>query len=212
MLPPIYYALLSVQDVLGNSVTPQLRAVTADIDESIHELIVSFFYDGEVSEELFEVASLAGSDINHPEYSNSEQIVQLDFPKKIPVCGKLAYLRYEPNLPEHTMENKSFLLKDSVPHAVFRLDMQEALLGKVTPALRHVSVGVDPDHKKLIAHFKYDGEISEKDYQLATAAIRASSISFPDYEMESMIERVDFPNKMSSQGGWLAYFRREFIY
>ena len=104
-------------------------------------------------------------------------------------------------------------MQEDFPHqAIFRLDMQEALLGKVTKALRHVSVDVEPGNKKLIAQFIYDGEISELNLKLANSAIRDSRISFTEYEIDSTIERVDYPNRMQYRGKWLAYHRQESIF
>lgn len=215
MLPPIYYTLLSLQGALINAVTPQLRAVMVDIDPVNHEWLPCFFYDGELTEELLMLTSCILVEVETntvKRYYCRETILRLDFPEKIPIRGKLAFLRKEPILPEFKREDRKFLLKDAVPHAVFRLDMQEALLGKVTPALRHVSVGMNPDEKRLVAHFIYDGEISQEDFQLATAAIEESRGSFPDYEMDSFIERVDFPNEKNIRGTWAAYMRQEFKY
>jgi hypothetical protein len=213
MISPIYDILLSLQNALGGSVTPQLRAVTVDIDMKNHELLPCFFYDGEITEEISDLYSvlLTEIDTNTAEnYFCREKILKLASPEKIPIRGKLAYLRYEPTLPMFEKEDRAFLLKEGFPfHAVFRLDMQEALLGKITPALRHVSVGIDPDKKKLTAHFIYDGEISEKNFKLATAAIQESRGTFSGYNMDSFIERVDFPNEMSHRGNWLAYWRQE---
>jgi hypothetical protein len=210
--PPIYYALLCVQSALVNAVAPQLRAVTVGIDEIEKKVVLYFFYDGEITEELYETASLVGTDTNHPYYRNSEHIVRLDYPKKIPIFGKLAFLRKESHLPHLIKENRSFLLAEFRPLSVYCLDMQEALLGKITPALRHVSVGIDIAQKKLIPHFIYDGKVSEDDRNLAIAAIQESRISFPEYEIGSWVERLDFPSKISVHDARAAYYRQEFKY
>jgi hypothetical protein len=217
MLPPIQYLLLCLQNELGNVVTPKLRAVTIDINEKKHQILPCFIYDGEVTEEIQDLYSVALVEVDTNTKEDyifcNDYILSLPSPKEIPIRGKLAYLRYEPVLPKITRENRSFLLKENtLHHAIYRLDMQEALLGKVTPALRHVGIDALSDQKKLIAHFIYDGEISERDHNLAAAAIEESRISFPDFQMESKIERVDAPNSFSSLGSWMAYFRREFIY
>lgn len=225
MFQPIHYVLLSLQGALINAVTPGLRAVTIDLDEINHERLPCFFYDGELSEELLDLSScilveVETGTVEH--YYCREQILRLDFPEKIPIRGKVAFLRNEPTLPEFKKEGRAFLLEDTPPLAVFRLDMQEALLGKVTPALRHVSVAVNPDEKKLFAFFIYDGEISEKDFKLANAAIQESRGSFPEYTMDSFIERIDSPNDFPDErkipdawlasDRWAAYMRQEFKY
>lgn len=211
METPLYNALLSLQEGLGNSVTPQLRAIPLNIDEINHELLPCFYYDGALTHELIELTN----DILEEVDTYTEQIyfcrdstLRLDFPEKIPVKGIFAFLRYERTLPEFKKENREFW-RNEFPFAAFRLDMQEALLEKVTPALRHVSVGMNVSEKKLISQFTYDGEISERDFNLATSAIQESRCTFLDYEMDSYIERIDFPNEMSFQGTRLAYSRQE---
>lgn len=215
MITQIYDFLISLQVGLGNNVIPQLRAVIVEINEARHAMTPHFFYNCEITDELIEQCwdILEEVDGVGEYYCAPEQLLQLEYPKKLPIRGKLAYLRYESILPELKKENRSFLLEaDFQPQAIYRLDMQEALLGKVTPALRHVSVDANPDLKKLIAHFIYDGEISELDHKLATLAIEESRISLPDYEMDSLIERVDFSNEMKHRGKWLAYWRHECKY
>lgn len=82
-------------------------------------------------------------------------------------------------------------------------------MGKVTPSLRHVTVGVEPDEKCLIFQFVYDGEISDEDFSLANAAIQEASVSFPDYKIDTWIERIDTPNETFARGQQAAYLRRE---
>jgi hypothetical protein len=210
MLSHTYYTLLSLQSGLGGNVIPQLRAVALALDEKMQTIVPSFFYDCEITQELVEQCWDILEEVDDVD---PEELLQIKYPNKIPIHGKLVYLRYEPVLPELKKENRSFLLKEDYPPlAVYRLDMQEALLGKVTPALRFVSVGADPDQKKLIAHFIYDGEVSELDQRLATAAIQESRISLPDYEMDSVIERVDFPNDYTMRGKRQAYWKHEYKY
>lgn len=215
MISTIYDTLLILQGSLANCVIPTLRAIALDIDRKKRKILILFYYDKENVYELEDFVStlLVEVDTYAEQYSQHYEILQLDLPKKIPSHDKFAFLRYEPILPEIKRENRLFLLQENFPHlSIFRLDMQEALLGKVSPALRYVSVGIDTNKRKLIAHFIYDGEISELNYKLAAAAIQDSRISFPDYEMDSLIERVDYPNDFQHQGNSLAYWRQEWIY
>jgi hypothetical protein len=217
MVSPLYTLLLSLQDALGNCVTPELRAITFDVVKKKGGVFLWFFYDTEITWELEDHVStlLVEVDTYSKELDMAGyEVIQLDSNKPIPVQGKFAYLRYEKILPKFERESHTFLLreKDYPHHAVFRLDMQQALLGRVTPPLRHVSVSADPVKKKLIAHFIYDGEISELNRQLATAAILDSRISLLDFEMRSFIERIDYPNEMRFHGQILAYCRQEWIF
>jgi hypothetical protein len=62
--------------LLGN-VTPSLRAVIVDVDVIQKTLFFSFFYDGEVNDELFDLASVVcvEASSNFPEYHVSSPIV-----------------------------------------------------------------------------------------------------------------------------------------
>ncbi len=217
MVSPLYYFLLSLQDGLGNCVPPELHAVTFTVSRKKPGVFLNFFYDTAITEELQDHVMSSTDDVDTCSdklvYSGYE-LIELDSSKPIPVADGFAYLRYEHTLPKFERESYTFLLreKDYSCHAIYRLDMQQALLGRVTPALRHVGVDADPAKKKLIAHFIYDEEISELNHQLATAAIFDSRVSFPDYEMEFFIERTDYPCKMSHRGSWLAYWRQEWIF
>jgi hypothetical protein len=207
----IYSILLYLQSSLANCVTPELRAITLDVDIKKSVRIVRFFYDAEITGELEDRVSTLMIEVE-----SSFEVIQLDSSKSIPIQGKrLAYLRYEETLPKFERDNESraFLLKEGfVDNAIFRLDMQQALLGRITPVLRHVSVAANPSKKQLISHFIYGGKISEFNYELASAAIQDSRVSFADYEMEPFIERVDYPNEMTHRGQCLAYWRQEWIY
>ncbi len=216
MLPQQYDLLFQLRGSLLNSVAPTLRAVTADVDVKTREIYIYFFYDGEISDELFELASVASVTIDldpagHYRFSD-EIATRLDFPQPIPVRGKLAFLRKEPVLPEFKKEDRIFLLQHTQPLIVLLLDVQEALLGKVTPALRQVSVGIDSSQKLLKFYFFYDGPISEEDFNLATLAIKESCGSFPDYQVDAHIERADFPAEVCPEGCRAAYWRYEIKY
>ena len=210
MFPPIYDALLGIQAALGNSVAPQLRAVTLDVEKN--ELFFFFFYDGEVTDELFELASCAVTevDIHPPQDFTHQHIVRLDCPETIPIKGKLAFLRKEQNSPEYKKESRVFLLKETLPIVVLLLDMQEALLGKVTPSLRHVAARIDPEKKQLAWYFTYDENMSDEDVALATAAMKEASVSFPGYQVDSYIDKIDSSVKFNSRGKRAAYMREEF--
>ena len=209
MIPPLEYLLLSIQRALANAVTPELRAVAVELDKQNGKALLYFFYDKEITERLTEIASIVCAEVDLPEYSNYEHVIRLDFPQPIPVHGRLAFLRKEPILPRYVKIDRSYLLQQTRPLSVLSLDMQEALLGKVTPSLRLVTVGVDSDAKLLKFQFVYDGKISEEDSSLANAAIQEASGSFPEYKIDSRIERIDSPEEPSGYGQRAVYLRRE---
>lgn len=94
---PLTYAKLSAQTALLGSITISLRAVTIDIDVNCKKLIIYFFYDGEISDELFDLASVAITEISAdlPDYELDDHIERLDYPNKILIKGQLVYLRRE---------------------------------------------------------------------------------------------------------------------
>lgn len=95
-MDPLLYAKLSLQRALLGAVTPNLRAVYIDIDEKTKKLSISFFYDGEITDKFFDIASTAVAEVDVPGYYElDEKIERLDFPEKIPVRGHLVYLRQE---------------------------------------------------------------------------------------------------------------------
>jgi hypothetical protein len=95
---PLAYALLALQRALLGVVTPDLRAVIADIRQEERLLYIRFYYDQDVSRETLEkweyaiTKSIAdvGSD-----YLTDASIEKLVYPQTIPFCGRYAYLRKE---------------------------------------------------------------------------------------------------------------------
>lgn len=208
--------LLGIQGSLLNVVSPQLRAVTVDVDPKKPELSVVFFYDGAITDELFNIASIAATEIDifSSDYTIvGDTAVRLDFPKEIPLRGRLAFLRKEANLPQIKKEPRAFLIPKGIRVLdIYLLEVQQALLGKVKPSLRKVLVKIDEDQKKLGIYFYYNGEISEEDFCLANAAIQEAKASFPAYRMEAQILRLDFPNPIPLEECTAAYWRQEIRY
>lgn len=91
--------LLQIQGALTTHVSSSLRAVTVDFNEVESMLILHFFYDGEINNKLFDLASCASAEMDPGFFDytiNDEITVRLDYPQKIPVQGRLIYLRKEP--------------------------------------------------------------------------------------------------------------------
>jgi hypothetical protein len=95
----IINALLATQKALLGCVTPELRAVVVDIDERKKIFHISFFYDGNVNEEIIELWNCASTEASCEipmTYKTNEQYLQINFPEKIPfISGRYAYLRKE---------------------------------------------------------------------------------------------------------------------
>ncbi len=92
------YALLSTQNALLEVVTPKLRAVIVDFNEESQLMYTRFYYDGEASEELIELWECAITEASAglgPDCRVDEGVERLDYPKKIPLRGRYAYLRKE---------------------------------------------------------------------------------------------------------------------
>lgn len=94
----IGYALLATQRALLGEVTQNLRAVVIDLQIESKSGKIYFYYDGEISEADFDIASCAITEITAAfpmGYSFEEHIERLDAPTTIPIQGRLAYLRKE---------------------------------------------------------------------------------------------------------------------
>ena len=209
----VFHILLSVQRGLLDHIAPLLRAVTVDFDKKQSLMTLHFFYDGEVTDRLFDLASCTCVEIDpgvFPYMINDDFTTRLDYPAKIPIQGRLVYLRKEPT-PTIYKQKSAVLFADSSNTlvAVLLLAMQDALLGKVTPELREVTVNTDEATKQLDFYFFYDGAISKENFNLANSSIQEASIWFPGYSVNKNILRLDFPEKISPLGGRVPYARDE---
>lgn len=89
---------LSASRALLGNVSANLRAVTVDCTDEFYQ--VSFFYDGEISEEEHEFLEHTMDQIIGDFWTNKEPkfkyfINRLDYPKAIPEQGVFVYQRYE---------------------------------------------------------------------------------------------------------------------
>ena len=75
-MTPLAYARLSIQKALLGVVTPSLRAVTIDVDEKKNKLFISFFYEGDITDELFDLASTAIAEVDVPGYCELDDQIQ----------------------------------------------------------------------------------------------------------------------------------------
>lgn len=92
------YALLSAQRALLGSVTPNLRVVTIKVDNQKKLVKVCFFYEGQISEEDFDTANTAMTEIisDFPsEYELEEHIERIDSPNPISIEGRIVFKRKE---------------------------------------------------------------------------------------------------------------------
>lgn len=86
------------------------------------------------------------------------------------------------------------------------LTMNRALWGEVSPPLRAVRVNWDKDAVYL--YFFYNGEISEEDRESAECVATEFISSYPEYNLEVRILRLDYPARIPNEGE-LVYMRRE---
>ncbi len=204
--------LLEVHGGLLGHVAPSLRAVTVDLNKKKNLCTIHFFYDGEITDELFELVGFSTVEMNISETyeSNDDIMVRIDYPAKIPIQGRLVYLRKEPT-PTTYNQKSAFLYKDSrtVLGAAVLLALIDALLGKVTPQLRGVVLDANEVSKQISFYFIYDGEISKENFALANAAIEEASVWFPEFNIKREILRVDFPQRRPALGIRCAYARCE---
>lgn len=198
---------------LLGEITPNLRAVTVNIDVSKLAYWIVLFYDGAIDETLREDALNAidefMEDLENDLFATcrlnilfnniSEEITRLDYPKIIPVQGRLAYLRKEPKFClDHaieplfkydrdvnigqmttTLEPKIFLEKYELSlRRYMRLIAQEALLGEVTPNLRAIAIDWSETDNYIYLFFYYDSEITEVEKQDVSIIVQKTAVGF----------------------------------
>jgi len=202
MLSSIDESLFNLQDALLGAVHPCLRAAQIDLDEKQKKISYYFYYDCDVTDDLFELASIAVTEAWSPGYFVEQHILQLPASEMIPIHGRFAFLRKEPNLPNFNNKINKNLIKNETPIIDFLLGMQEALLGKVTPVLRIVSIDVNTKEKKLYFYFEYDSPISEEDRNLAKSIAKEASASFPEYSIHCNIFPVGSNNPMGKRSAY----------
>ncbi len=152
-------------------------------------------------------------------YPVSKKILQFDKPVGFfvsPIDGQ----KHETNLGIVQEESKKHTIIPVkplqykipiTPSAYALLSMQRALLGRVTPSLRLVTVDLSDEKSQLHIRIYYDGEISPE--MLFLGEIIISNVYAdcgPDYILDYEIARIDVPNKMPCYGR-LAYERKEEI-
>jgi hypothetical protein len=96
-IPEDYLKLSAQRGLLGN-VFQKLRAVCVESQENL--IFVCFYCDGEISDEDRECCESTLDDIiadcpRSPEMEFETPIVDLGYPKKMPLIGEWVYYRYE---------------------------------------------------------------------------------------------------------------------
>jgi hypothetical protein len=84
--------------------------------------------------------------------------------------------------------------------------MNRALWGEVSPALRAAYIKWNESSVNL--YFYYDGKVSEEDIESADCIAAEFISSYPEYQLEVLTLRWDYPKKISNNGE-LVYLRRE---
>jgi hypothetical protein len=94
------YALLNIQSSLVGEITPELRAVAAELKPEKEEIKLSFFYDCVVDDEILTLASFITMEIDvdrHPKRITHVifEALECKYPQEIPPKGILVYKRKE---------------------------------------------------------------------------------------------------------------------
>lgn len=211
--------LLSAQSALLGHVTQELRAASVYINEINENLVVIFYCDGIVSDELEDSAYVvtAETEGHFPWLENGEirmtdtQIVRVDFPQPLPLVHYLVYLRFEPGcqIYRNFVPKEVFTQVDSVS---LRLAGLRALIGRCTPNLRRVYIYEEAN--VFFLHFYYHGIISELEKKLTQEALTHIVTSFHTNDQcktspfELRVDSLDFPQRISRAGHCL-YARSE---
>lgn len=200
--------LLSMRTALTTHVTPSLRAVTVNLDMENELYICHFFYDGPIGEYQLDLASCAACEASNCWFCD-RHFLRLDFPAPIPMTGVLAYLRKEPGMipPEiQLLPRLPMIFKDVYLSYV----MQQALLGRIVPALRAVVININEEKETMYFYFYYDEEVTEDLLFLSKEAIAIAKKAFSETFIS--IEEIvffPFPKRMPSVDGIRVYYRAE---
>jgi hypothetical protein len=207
------YLLLSIQRGLLDRTSPSLRAVTADLDESQNLFVVHFFYDGKITDKLYDLASCACAEADpgvFPYSLNDDIAIQLDSPLTIPIQGRLIYLRKE-SIPTKCTQPKAikFATHSTPLLSAILLAIQDSLLGKINPELRQVTITTNESARQIDVYFFHDGPISKENLQLSLTATDELRTSFSKFSVTDHVLRLDAPEKVPTLNGRVAYARNE---
>ena len=86
------------------------------------------------------------------------------------------------------------------------LSSVRALWGEITPSLR--SVSTELHDSKIIWQCIFDVNATDDDFELLSSAATEVIADFKDYELEEIIKKVPFPDKMNHLKN-LIYLRHE---
>ncbi len=228
-------AILSMNRALWLEVSPALRAAKIHWDDQ--EIHLSFYYDGEISDDDCDSAQCVGTEVisDYPDYQLKEDILRWDYPKPIPQGeGEIVYLRREKAagmlymrglmstlfgeekrqwgkkksvLSEQEQTPKSDDEFQEINYTSAVLSMNTALLGSVSPALR--AAMIQWKDKEFHLYFYYDGEISEEDRESAECVAEEVISDFPRYKVNLDIVRLDYPKPIPQEDRKAVYRRRE---
>lgn len=207
--------LLSVQISLWGSVRPQLRAVKVDLGEG-GTAVHWFYYDGEISESDKRVIDIITSRANYglARTGIESYILRWDYPQMIPEQGYYVYLRNETSNINEKLKIDHDIYFNKNASSIYNLHLlsMHALLGKVRPNLRSIKIDINEAKNIVYFWFYFDGEVSAEDKQIVEN-ICTEVIAFfsSEYCLEVNIDRLDYPQKIPSLGGYL-YKRDESIF
>ncbi len=193
------YLLSAAQMGLLYEVVPSIRGVAVDWQQKT--ILVYFYIDGEISEELREDCSCIGTEIvaHFTEAKIDERIIRVDYPNVLPRHAYWVYLRYEDKTVPQDVAVQDYKRID--------LSVVYALLGKIRPSLR--GVALIEENQKMILFFYPDDEMGNKAkeyYEDIAEHVRKLN---PQQEIVSRIERKAVTSPLPEYGlNWI-YRRKE---
>ena len=157
------YALLATQRALLGIVSPELRAVVIDIDKEKKLYYIRFYHDGEASEkqiDLWECAMTEASADLGIKCIVDGFVIRLDYPEKIPLRGRYAYLRKEGRAPVMPVISHDYLpvrrefvdVKENAGVFIDPVDLKEipthwTLMHRAGDA--HIHIPTKPEHHPI---------------------------------------------------------------
>ncbi len=203
-----YHSLLwATKRALLREVVPAMRGIAVDWKKGglpiEDEILVYFYIDGTISEDLFDECSCIGTEViaNYSEGKINDQSIRLDYPRPLPKHNYWAYKRKEPNLEEENPPPEGY--DDIYLLALF------ATLGWITPFMR--GVALEENNNGLTFSFYVDGVISEELGADCKEIVDRFKRYSKQERIESRIVRMDFPQRLPSfpKGYEWIYKRKE---
>ncbi len=196
---------------LSGMALPSLRCIAINWNSSPTDARLLFFHDGPVgNDEIYHYGCIQGeaTSMRHPSYKGEqidmpEEVISYPYPTPLPPVSEVVYLRKEPG--SKFAEVNTFV-PDWALCSIIRLKVNEALRGKITPALRRIQSVLDETNMELLITFFHDGTVTEavqEEYEdifeIATTTITSWKEQEKVVSAKFTVVGVPYPKKIPSE-------------